>query len=172
MLKLLTNILAQAGYSMEFGTNMENDGANLQREIMVVSVTTNPVATETIGIGTKTYTFVASGATGDQINIGTAEADTALNIIAKINVDRADAGCAAFLLGSDVLIGLVSNSYSTQPTFTPDGIKVVEDVAWTAALTEVQLEDEDYFKVALTDLNAKPIVLVERNAGTYQNFLY
>lgn len=172
MLKILDDVLAQAQYSMVLGTHNENDGILLQREYAVIYVATNPSPTETIGIGTKTYTFVASGATGDQINVGLTAAATILNIKAKINADYLATGCRAYSLGLGTLLALVSNSDSTHPTFTPDGVKVVLDTDWTVDIAESRVENENYFKVPLTDANAKPVVLVERNSGTYQNFLY
>jgi len=174
----VTNLTLNSPFAgFVLGSNNENDGANMARPVMVISVATNPAPTETIGIGTKTYTFIASGATGDQINVGTLAVDTMANIIAKINEDTADTGVTAYALQDASLAVLVSNVVGTvpaytPPTFTPDGSNVVAAIAWANVIAQATLENEDYYKIALSDPSAKPIVLVERNAGTYQNFLY
>lgn len=46
-----------------------------------------------ITVGTKTYTVVASGATGDQINAGASANDFADNIATKVTADTADTLC-------------------------------------------------------------------------------
>ena len=172
MLKLREEVLAQAGYRMILGANNENDGANFQKKVAVIQVDVNPTANETIGLGTKTYTFKAAITGVDQILIGTDEGATALNIIAKINADMLACGAEAFSLGGVTYVCLVSNTVGSNPTFTPDGVKVKVDTAWTLTVPESLLEDTGYFKKALTVVDAKPIVLVERNAGTAFNFLY
>lgn len=189
MLKLLDNGLFVASNAKDshlagivLGTHNENDGAKFMRPLMTIEVVTNPAPTETIGIGGKTYTFIASGATGDQINVGTDAAATALNIIAKINADKRLTVCTAYSLGKATLIALVSENL-TEPMFTADGAKIVEDLPWALTVTELIIEDEDYFKIPLTDVNAKPIVLATHHydgdgvsgySGNfpYQNFLY
>lgn len=50
-----------------------------------LTVVTNPAATETIAVAGTVFTFVASGATGDQINIGATAADTATAIATAVN---------------------------------------------------------------------------------------
>ena len=159
------------------GANNANNGVNMSHPVMVVQVKTNPSADETIGIGTKTYTFKASGAIGDQINIGVVEEVTAANIIIKINADRHNGtGCTAYPMGNAQCILLVdelAELASSAPTFTVDAGKVIVDKAWANTISEAMLDSVSYFKVDnTTDVNTKPITLVERNAGTYQNFLW
>lgn len=50
-----------------------------------LTVVTNPAATETIAVAGTVFTFVASGATGNQINIGANETETATAIAAAVN---------------------------------------------------------------------------------------
>jgi hypothetical protein len=153
------------------GTHNENNGAYLTRKAMTIHVATNPAADETIAIGATTYTFKASGATGAQINIGADVNFTTTNIINKINLD--EIGVSAYPLGdTSKLIIVCDAAAGTPPVFTADGVKVVEDIAWANIIAQAKLEDENYFLRAVTDADVKPIVLVERNPGTYQNFLY
>ena len=49
-----------------------------------INVTTNVAAGDTLTVGGTVYTFVASGATGNQINVGAANTDTNNNIFAKL----------------------------------------------------------------------------------------
>lgn len=64
-------------------------------QVSTFTIATNPWAGETIVVGAKTYTFVASWATGDQINIGATADDTANNIETKIDTDTAYTLCTA-----------------------------------------------------------------------------
>lgn len=50
-----------------------------------LTVVTNPAAAETIAVAGTTFTFVASGATGNQINIGANAGATATAIAAAVN---------------------------------------------------------------------------------------
>lgn len=50
-----------------------------------LTVVTNPAATETIAVAGTVFTFVASGATGNQINIGVDANATAAAIAAAVN---------------------------------------------------------------------------------------
>jgi len=158
------------------GGNNQYNGVNIENPLMIVSVATNPSADETFGIGTKTYTFKDSGAAGDQINLGLTIALTVTAIIAKINADRHNGtGCTAYTLGSTSKILLVDNlsqSHHASPGWTNDGAKVVEEMPWMNTIGQHMLLDFDYFRVPLTDVDTKPITLIERNVGSYQNFLY
>lgn len=160
----------------------EVNGCKLENPVMIVSVATEPTADETIGIGTKTYTFKDSGATGDQINLGGTAALTTLAIIAKINLDNMGTTditdsplCSAYSLSSATKILLVDNksqSHHASPAWVNDGAKVIEEFAWMESIGQHMLLDYDYFRVPLTDTDTKPISLTERNIGSYQNFLY
>lgn len=165
----------------------EINGCKLENPVMIVNVATNPSATETIGIGTKTYTFRASGAVGDEINLGGTIPLTVANIIAKINADNmgntdvTDSPlCSAYTLGNSAKILLVDNksqSHHASPGWTNDGAKVVEEFPWMESIDQHMLLDFDYFRVPLTDTDVKPIQLnVQKYGGTsspsYQQFLY
>jgi len=155
----------------KLGNHNQNDGAYLVRKAMTVHVATNPTADETIAIGVITYTFKNSGATGAQINIGGDAYITTTNIINKINLDNILV--SAYALGDASKLILVCDAAAgTPPVFTPDGAKIVEDIAWANLIAQAKLDDVNYFKRASTDPDVKAIVLVERNPGTYQNFLY
>lgn len=102
---------------------------------------------------------------------------TALNIAAAINADSVQARCTAYTgfdkVGLSTEILLVANDKDVTPTLTPDGVKVVDTVAFTLTLTEAQLETVTLFKKNITsEADVKPTVLVERNSGTDKNFLY
>lgn len=102
---------------------------------------------------------------------------TAQAIVDRINFDKTGTLCTAYLgfdkVGATSEILLVANTIGVTPTFTPDGIKVVDLIAFTVTLTEAQLETIAYFKKDITtEADVKPTVLVERNAGTDKNFLY
>ena len=161
------------------GANQIN-GANVENPLTIISVTVNPTAAESFGIGTKTYTFVANGVTPstDEIELGLTAAATATNIITQINTDRHNGtGCTAYTLGKNTLILLVDNnieSHHGAPGFSDAGCigKLVEDMPWMNSISQHMLLDFDYFRVPLTDTDTKPISLTERNIGNYQNFLY
>jgi hypothetical protein len=102
---------------------------------------------------------------------------TAQAIADMINSDQSQSLCTAYVgydkvgLTSEVLV--VANEIGITPTFTADGVKVVDAIAFTDTLTEAQLETVNYFKKNITsEADVKPTVLVERNAGTDKNFLY
>jgi len=180
MLKLLEDGLFVANCStgsafklMNYTANNANNGITMARRVMVVSVAGQPVAGETFTLGAITYTFVASGATGSQINLGADHETTTTNIIIKINADRTTVGCSAYALGKDTYILLVENVAGNAPLFGALGVKIVQNKAWSYIITDAVLEDTDYFKVDNTvDIAAIPIELTEQNVGTKDNFLY
>ena len=91
----------------------------------------------------------------------------------KINLDaRNGTECTAYVLQDNDYLVLVANVVGATPTYTPDGTKVVTDIAYTNYIAEVAVESETLYKVPITDVTTKPTVLVERNAGTDKNFLY
>lgn len=104
------------------------------------------------------------------------KAETAQNIISAVNYYTQATGgteCTAYALGSATLILLVANVIGASPTFTADGAKIIQDIAWTNTIAQNKLDNVSYFKIdQTTDKDAIPTVLVERNAGTDKNFLY
>jgi len=180
MARLIEDGLLSAGASntsafraIEYDANNANDGATMFRKVMIVNVPNFPAANETFGIGAKTYTFKASGATGAQINIGSTIAEMVANICAKINLDKVSTGCTAYSIANSTKILLVRNTANgINPAFTELDEKVTQDTAWSLDVLEAKLESASYFKVASTDVTVKPIVLVEQNAKTATNFLY
>jgi hypothetical protein len=153
------------------------NGAKFTSPVMVISVAGNPGPGETFGMGGTTFTFVAAGATGTQVNIGATAAETAANMIVKMNEYRRTIGCTAYPLRKATLILCVDGTpgtHLTSPTFHPDSVpNIVEDMPWMNKITGHMLTSADYFRIGTPwDVDTKPIVLTERNAGTYQNFLY
>lgn len=159
------------------GINVGHNGAKVSHPIMTISVANNPGFGETFGIGTKTYTFVAVAPVGDQILVGATAALTATAIINKINADRkAGTGCTAYAIGNPTLILLIDNlaeADTASPTFTDDLPNIAEDLPWMNSVPDHWLIDTNYLAIdPASDVDTKPITLTERNAGTYQNFLY
>lgn len=79
--------------------------------------------TSTLTVGTKSYLFVASGATGDQINIGAAASNTATNIATILTTDAATIGIATAIAATDTvtITGLVTGADFIFKTNTPVG---------------------------------------------------
>lgn len=164
------------------GNHNQNDGVKWSRSVRLINVATNPAAAESIVVGTKTYTFVASGATGDQINIGGTAILTAANICAKINADQAFTSCTAYVLATASRFILVDNrAWVTGQVATPwtdDGIKVLATSAWIQTLNKAGVENLFSFKIALTAEGTVPVdPLTEHYYDApvdtaYQNFLY
>lgn len=290
---------AFAGFHFSTGLGLKNDGVNLQRNLMTLDVLTNPLANDTLVVGTKTFTFKATVAATDQIKIGALvtngdfeaaganwatqtgwayngtttkglkhtagltpadnllpayqvwvpgvvagrtytvvftvtersagsvtmsiggvngtvrstnatfteslvatgdgylsftptydfdgkisavsvtdgvtnyKLETVQGIINAINVNRVACGVTAYQLNLATKIALVAEIVDATPTVTPDGVRIVQDLAWDTVISESVIENVNYFKVDITTAEeAKPTVLVERNAGTDQNFLY
>lgn len=287
---------AFAGHKFSTGLGLKNDGANLQRSFMTIDVLTNPLALDTLIVGTKTFTFRATKVAADDIKIGALvtngdfealaanwatqtgwaynpttvkglkhtagvsnllptyqvwvpgvvagrtytvtfditeitagnvtmsigdvagtlrnangtyvqalvatgdgylkftpsatfdgkisavsvtdgvtnyKLETVENIIDAINLNRVACGATAYVLALATKIALVSESVTVNPTVTPDGVQVVQDIAFTKYITQAIIQNLNYFKVDITTVpSAKPTVLVERNAGSDQNFLY
>lgn len=84
-------------------------GIEAVKAVGQLSIPVNPVATETITLGTIVYTFIASGAVAGQINLGGSAAATQTNVAAAINgtdgINSANpyATCAAFA-GNNALV--------------------------------------------------------------------
>lgn len=93
-----------------------------------LTMDTNPTATDTVTIGTTVYTWVASGATAGEINIGVDVAASKLNLVAAINgTDGINAAntfvTAAAFAGDDMVItaiieGTAGDLIATTETFT------------------------------------------------------
>lgn len=62
--------IADAFAGFHLGDHNEQDGANLQRKIAIIKVTTNPVDGTTLVVGSKTYTFKATATASTHIKIG------------------------------------------------------------------------------------------------------
>lgn len=82
----------------------------------------------TISVGSKVYTVVASGATGDEIDVGATAADFADNIATKVTADTADTDCTCVATVADLAFtantgGIAGNSIpisTTDPDLTLD----------------------------------------------------
>jgi len=92
-----------------------------------LTVVTNPAADETIAVAGTTFTFVASGATGNQINIGanagaTATAiATAVNALASVNA----AAVGAVVTVTAATAGVAGNAI----TLVGNGAKITRSAA-------------------------------------------
>jgi hypothetical protein len=102
---------------------------------------------------------------------------TAKSIAERINLDTATSLCTAYVgldkvgLAEEILV--VANTQGITPTFTPNGAKVTAQLAFATTISEANLETAAYFRKDYTaEVDSKPTVLVERNAGTDYNFLY
>jgi len=157
---------------IKLGNHNQNDGVNFLRNVRLIQILTNPAADETIVIGTKTYTFKVAAALATEITIGGTKPETVNNILARINIDTRACQCSAYNVQDTTRFMLVANVGGATPTVTTDGVKIEIQTLWLNTLAEATLESELVYKIPLTDVNAKPITLVERNAGTYHNFLY
>ena len=92
-----TNNAAAGANRLENATGLEVAGNTATRSINTVTfangtlgnstidVTTNVAAADTLTVGGTVFTFVASGATGNQINVGATAGDTNDNIMARLN---------------------------------------------------------------------------------------
>lgn len=99
--------------------------------------------------------------------------ETVANIIKAINDNRVACGVTAYQLELATKIALVAEIVGATPTVTPDGTRIDPDLAWATLIPQAIITNTDYFKVDFTTKEeAKPTVLVERNSGTDQNFLY
>jgi hypothetical protein len=157
---------------INYNSSMESNGIKNYFQVMVADVIVNPTAGHTFGIGAKAYTFVASGATGDQINIGATVPLTITNIIAKINLDREATRCSAYLLGDTTRFLLVERVSGYSPIFSP-GASVSIVLGWSFDIDETLLDSTSYFlRENVVDVALKPVELVERNKNTKDNFLY
>lgn len=67
-----------------------------------VTITAGITAAQTVTIGGVTFTAVASGATGDQFNIGASETEAAANLAAAINASRT-ASARTYPVAGDVV---------------------------------------------------------------------
>lgn len=75
----------------------------------------NPHASDTVTIGTTTITFVASGATGNQVNIGGSPAASAANLVAFITANSVALGVHASVTGptGSSHVAIVANATGT-----------------------------------------------------------
>lgn len=87
------------------------------------TVVSQPNISDVLIVGSKTYIFVASGATGDQINIGADTTVTAANIAAKITADTATTSCAASNTAN--VVNLVANAAGENDIeLVSDGVRI------------------------------------------------
>jgi len=159
---------------VEFTAHNATGDITMARRYQIINIAGQPVANETFGLGTITYTFKASGATGYQINIGADHEATTINIIAQINLDRVAIGCSAYALGKATYIMLIENVAGDAPLITELGTKIVKVLgSWRYDVADEDLADTDFFEVDNTvDTATIPVTLSEQNAGTKDNFLY
>ncbi len=145
-------------------------GSNNTFTETIVATTTDPLTfTPTWNFVGKISAIAVTDAVADY------KLETARNIVDKINFYSGDAetGTTAYLLNNPLKIALIANVVDTTPTFTVDESKLVTDLSWDTTISEAILENTDYFKVDPTTApEAVPTVLVERNSGTWHNFLY
>ncbi len=111
--------------------------------VKTITVTTfgNLVAdTSTLTVGTKTYLFKASGAAGDQINIGASNDATATNIRTKINTDlvTGELQSATVLTNVVTLTGLATGVTFPLSTNAPTALTLATTVTGNAAVTGVK----------------------------------
>ncbi len=108
---------------------------------ITVAVFGNLVAdTSTLTVGTKTYTFKSSGATGDQINIGASNDATATNIRTKINTDlvTGELQSATVLTNVVTLTGLASGVTFALSTNAPTALTLATTTTGSAAVVGVK----------------------------------
>lgn len=87
------------------------------------TVVTQPNIGDGIAVGGKIYEFVASGAVGDQINIGSDAAHTATNIAAKVNTDTVAALCTALCTG-EVITFTANQAGTNDIDLVSDGVRI------------------------------------------------
>lgn len=90
----------------------------------------------TLTVGTGVYLFVASGATGFQINIGGSATATATAIAAKLTADAGTIGIATAIAATDTvtITGLGTGADFTFKTNTPVGFVLKTTVTGTTAI--------------------------------------
>jgi hypothetical protein len=163
-----------AGINYDEHLNM--DGVNCYRKVAMIWVGENPVEDETIVIGTKTYTFKEAISGSDQIACSGDRVETSYNIIARINMDKIDTGCTAYMLDELGVIALVANvieGEGSEPTITLIPVKMSIEFSWTNFISQNQIVNGSHWKKnPAVDKDIKPVVLAEYNAGTDKNFLY
>lgn len=107
---------------------------------VVLTLATNPTADDTMTIGAVVYTFVASGATGNQINIGGDLDATKVNVRAKlllsVVVQPAASWATNNLTITAIAVGTGGNSLASTETFTAGG-NVFSAVTLTGGVTAV-----------------------------------
>ncbi|MFA6971382.1 MAG: hypothetical protein WC208_08285 [Gallionella sp.] len=136
----------------------------------IVATTTDPLTfTPTYDFDGKIHTISVTDAVTDY------KVETTQNIVDKINFysGNTETAVTAYVLNNPLKVALIANVVGASPTFTVDEVKIVSDLTWSNTVTEAILENTDYWKVdPTTAKEAIPTVLVERNAGTWHNFLY
>ena len=75
-----------------------------------------PSAADTITIGTQTYTFVASGAVGNQVNIGGALTNTLDNLVAVITANTVTSALLTAVKTSGTVVTLTAKASVDQAT--------------------------------------------------------
>lgn len=119
-----------------------------------ITFTSNPVATKTVTLNGKTITFVASGATGNQVNIAPTLGDTLVALAAFINgsgdTDIGALTAAAYplapggggvganqLLISDKTVGTGGNSFTLATNVTGATVSAATLTGGTASATQI-----------------------------------
>lgn len=152
-----------------------------------LTMDTQPTATDTVTVGSTTYTWVASGATSGQINVGADLAAAKVNFVAAINGTdginsaNAEASAAAFV-GNDCVLtalegGTDGDAVATTETFTA-GTNVFDAATLgttTAGVDPTAGESSDAFIAAVNasgteairaiDISANEVLLVATSIG-------
>ena len=150
----VTTSNANAGANrLENATGLEVAGNTATRSINTVTfangtagnstinVTTNVAAADTITVGGTVYTFVASGATGNQINVGASAALTNDAIFAKLTADGVDnalvtqAGGAGTAITVTSTVMTAATAHHDVSFVTAAGVIANVDTAGTGAIS-------------------------------------
>lgn len=101
----------------------------------ILTLVSQPTTGDSLTVGNKVYAFVASDATGDQINIGVSTAATAINISAKVNIDTV--GALSTATSSLNVVSLIANSAGTNSiALESDGTRITKS-AFSGGIVEL-----------------------------------
>lgn len=111
-IKLIQKALGQTG-------NGGVAGVDAVKQVSTLSYTGQPAADDTITLGGKTYTFKASGATGDEINISGVDAKSTYDaLVARVLTDTATTLCTGVNTGTGATGSVVFTANTAGTPFT------------------------------------------------------